>query len=53
MSFSQDTIVKLQEEYASAGVPVGIDITSGEALVPADAGILDNFCVKHQMINSW
>lgn len=49
---AQDTIVKLQEEFASAGVPVGIDITSGEALVPADAGILDNFCVKHQMINS-
>ncbi|XP_043190515.1 T-complex protein 1 subunit zeta-like [Amphibalanus amphitrite] len=49
---AQDTIVKLQEEYAAAGVPVGIDIASGEALVPADAGILDNYCVKHQMINS-
>merc|ERR1719318_639340 len=28
----QETIVKLQEEYSSLGQPVGIDITSGEAL---------------------
>ena len=26
---SQDVIVKLQEEYAAAGQPVGLDISSG------------------------
>ena len=25
---------------------------TGEALVPADAGIWDNYCVKKQIINS-
>ena len=28
-----------QEEYADAGTPVGIDLSSGEALVPSDSGI--------------
>ena len=27
---SQETMVKLQEEYASIGKPVGIDISSGQ-----------------------
>uniref|UniRef100_A0A646QE49 Tcomplex1z n=1 Tax=Hemiscolopendra marginata TaxID=943146 RepID=A0A646QE49_9MYRI len=48
----QDTIVKMQEEYNEAGQSVGLDITTGEALVPFDAGILDNYCVKQQMIHS-
>uniref|UniRef100_A0A4D5RA11 T-complex protein 1 subunit zeta n=1 Tax=Scolopendra viridis TaxID=118503 RepID=A0A4D5RA11_SCOVI len=48
----QDTIVKLQEEYNEAGQSVGLDITTGEALVPFDAGIFDNYCVKQQMIHS-
>ena len=50
---SQDTIVKLQEEYASAGQPVGLDIGSGEALIPADHGIIDNYRVKKQILHSW
>jgi len=49
----QDTIVKLQEEYAAAGgQAVGLDITSGEALIPLDAGILDNYRVKKQLLHS-
>ena len=27
----QETIVKLQEEYAAAGQPVGLDISSGQS----------------------
>ena len=27
---AQETIVKLQEEYASVGQPVGLDISSGK-----------------------
>jgi T-complex protein 1 subunit zeta len=49
----QDTIVKLQEEYAAAGgQAVGLDIITGEALIPLDAGILDNYRVKKQLLHS-
>ncbi|PFX23381.1 T-complex protein 1 subunit zeta [Stylophora pistillata] len=49
----QETIVKLQEEYAEAKTPVGIDLSSGEALVPSDSGIWDNYRVKRQLLHSW
>lgn len=49
---AQDTIVKLLEESSSLGEAVGLDISSGEALKPADAGIFDNYNVKKQIINS-
>lgn len=60
---AQETIVKLQEEVAAATREaagdvagarwVGLDLNSGEALVPVDHGIFDNFNVKKQIINSW
>ena len=49
----QDTIVKLQEESRLVEEPLGLDVNSGEALKPADAGIFDNYVVKKQIINSW
>ncbi|XP_011305359.1 T-complex protein 1 subunit zeta [Fopius arisanus] len=49
---SQFTIVKLLEESNTLGEPVGLDIASGEALKPKDAGIYDNYIVKKQIINS-
>lgn len=49
---SQDTIVKLQEECVATGEPVGLDIFTGEVLKPQEAGIVDNFIVKKQIINS-
>lgn len=49
---AQDVIVKLQEESRVAGEAVGLDINSGEALKPSDAGIYDNYVVKKQIINS-
>ncbi|KAJ1524360.1 hypothetical protein ONE63_010862 [Megalurothrips usitatus] len=49
---SQDTIVKLQEEAVATGEAVGLDISSGEVLKPQEAGIVDNFIVKKQIINS-
>lgn len=48
----QDTIVKLQEEYFSAQQPVGIDINTGEPLIPLNEGILDNYRVKRQILHS-
>jgi len=49
---AQETIVKLQEEQATAGQPVGVDLVSGEALLPMDAGIVDNYRVKKQLLHS-
>ncbi|XP_071452313.1 T-complex protein 1 subunit zeta [Hetaerina americana] len=48
----QDTIVKLSEESHSSGALVGLDVTTGEAIIPADVGIFDNYIVKRQIINS-
>uniref|UniRef100_H2Y3W6 T-complex protein 1 subunit zeta n=1 Tax=Ciona savignyi TaxID=51511 RepID=H2Y3W6_CIOSA len=45
-------IVKLQQEYASSDLPVGIDLHSGEPMNPIDAGVLDNHCVTKQLLNS-
>ncbi|VDP93770.1 unnamed protein product [Echinostoma caproni] len=57
----QDTMVKLLEESArvekrTGGNPpnemVGIDLVTGDALVPAQVGIYDNYIVKKQIISS-
>lgn len=50
---AQDSIVKLLEESKVLGEAVGLDLSSGEALKPADAGIYDNYIVKKQIVNSW
>lgn len=47
----QEVMVKLLEEGAS-GAYVGVDLNTGEAMLPADQGIYDNYRVKRQMINS-
>ncbi|XP_059474743.1 T-complex protein 1 subunit zeta [Neocloeon triangulifer] len=49
---TQDSLVKLLEESKNTGLPVGLDLTTGETMVPADAGIFDNYIVKKQIINS-
>jgi len=48
----QETIVKLQQEYASSKMPVGIDLNTGDVLLPVTVGILDNHCVMKQLLNS-
>lgn len=47
----QEVMVKLLEEGAN-GSYVGVDLNTGEAALPADQGIYDNYRVKRQMINS-
>lgn len=49
----QDSSVKLQEEYASLGSPVGLNLSTGEAMIPGDEGVWDNFRVKRQLLHSW
>ena len=49
---AQDTIVKLQEEDRLNADPVGLDLSTGEAMKPIDLGVFDNYIVKKQIINS-
>ncbi|GBP41569.1 T-complex protein 1 subunit zeta [Eumeta japonica] len=49
---AQDTIVKLQEEARLNPDPIGFDLSSGEPMKPTDLGIIDNYIVKRQIINS-
>lgn len=49
---AQETIVKLEEEYTDSKQAVGIDLSTGEVLVPSDAGIWDNYRVKRQLLHS-
>lgn len=45
-------MVKLMEA-AHKGALVGLDLETGEPIIPADRGIYDNYIVKKQMIDSW
>merc|ERR1711915_636538 len=48
-----DSLVKLREEYKNGGgIPIGLDINTGEALNPCDVGIFDNYCVKKHMLDA-
>lgn len=49
---AQDTIVKLQEALDTTGLAVGVDVNTGEAIVPGDEGIFDNYRTKRQLIQS-
>lgn len=49
---AQDIIVKLQEESRLSPDPVGLDLSTGEAIKPNDLGIYDNYIVKKQILNS-
>ncbi|EDQ84239.1 uncharacterized protein MONBRDRAFT_39350 [Monosiga brevicollis MX1] len=48
----QDTIVTLLEEAQDSDDVVGVDINTGEACLPTDEGIVDNICVKRQLLKS-
>ena len=49
----QDSMVKLQDEYTSGGQPVGLDLSTGEPMLPSDEGVWDNYRVKRQLLHSW
>ncbi|ETE72922.1 T-complex protein 1 subunit zeta [Ophiophagus hannah] len=48
----QETLVKVQAEYAESGQLVGVDLNSGEPMVAGAAGIWDNYSVKKQLLHS-
>ncbi|XP_044311983.1 T-complex protein 1 subunit zeta [Varanus komodoensis] len=49
---SQETLVKVQAEYAESGQLVGVDLNSGEPMLAAAAGVWDNYNVKKQLLHS-
>lgn len=49
---AQEVIVKLLHEHNQSRQLVGIDLKSGEAIVPGDLGIFDNYRVIKQLLNS-
>ncbi|XP_077338459.1 T-complex protein 1 subunit zeta [Lithobates pipiens] len=48
----QETLVKLQTEYAETGQLIGVDLNTGEPMVSSEAGIWDNYNVKKQLLHS-
>ena len=48
----QEAVLALCDAYDAGGVPVGLDVQTGEPLDPVLAGIYDNYAVKIQMLHS-
>jgi len=46
----QDTILKLSDEREATDLAVGLDVSSGEVMIPANEGIWDNVRVKRQCL---
>lgn len=46
----QESILKLEEERASSNLPVGLNCTTGEPMLPAEEGVWDNVRVKRQSL---
>jgi len=48
----QDSIVKTQDAINEFKKPFGIDLNTGEPVLPADIGVYDNYCVKRQLLHN-
>jgi len=48
---AQETLINLQEEHEKGNV-VGLDVVSGEPMIPGMEGVYDNWLVKRQLLNS-
>lgn len=49
----QEVMVNLLREHNVSKQAVGIDLQTGESIIPSDSGIFDNYRVKKQLLNSW
>jgi T-complex protein 1 subunit zeta len=47
----QESIIKIEEEQERSGLAVGLDINSGETMLPSATGIWDSYLVKKQFIS--
>jgi len=46
----QETIIKLQDEHLKQNQLIGLDINSGQCMLPEQEGIYDNYSVKKQFL---
>ena len=47
----QESIIRIEEEQERVDLPVGLDLNSGETLLPSVLGIWDSYSVKKQVLN--
>jgi len=48
----QECLVKLQQNYSDPSTPVGVDLKTGDAILPIENGIVDNYVVMRQLLSS-
>ena len=47
----QESIIKIEEEQDRSGQPVGINLNTGQPMLPSEEGVWDSYTVKKQIIN--
>jgi T-complex protein 1 subunit zeta len=47
----QDCIIKLEEEQERSEQRVGLDLNTGEPILPSSIGVWDSYTVKKQILN--
>jgi T-complex protein 1 subunit zeta len=48
---SQDSIIKMEEEQENTNEAVGLDLNSGNTLLPSTIGVWDSYTAKKQILN--
>ncbi|KAK6589400.1 TCP chaperonin [Cryptosporidium xiaoi] len=47
----QETVLNILDKIEGSKHPLGLDITTGEEFYPLSEGVLDNYCVKRQILS--
>jgi len=49
---AQDMILKATQAHGAGDTVLGLDLDTGDVMLPAAAGIFDNYCVKKQIVDA-
>ncbi|KRY28509.1 T-complex protein 1 subunit zeta [Trichinella spiralis] len=47
-----ESCIKLQDEYKKLHMPIGLNLYTGDIMLPVEEGIFDNYCVKKSILTS-
>ena len=47
----QDSLIKVEDEQEQSGLPVALDLNTGDTFLPSAEGVWDNYQVKRQVLN--
>ncbi|KRX36748.1 T-complex protein 1 subunit zeta, partial [Trichinella sp. T6] len=47
-----ESCIKLQDEYKKLRMPIGLNLYTGDIMLPVEEGIFDNYCVKKSILTS-